>query len=98
MARVLLEQVSRHVGAVRVIENADLQIADREFLALVGPSGCGKTTILRSIAGLEMTTVWSPVSTAMNSIVQRSATPQAAMDTAQREVEQAIQPRRNSHA
>jgi arabinogalactan oligomer/maltooligosaccharide transport system substrate-binding protein len=40
---------------------------------------------------LEMTMVWSPVSTAMNSIVQRSATPQAAMDTAQREVEQAIQ-------
>lgn len=40
---------------------------------------------------LEMTMVWSPVSTAMNSIVQRSATPKAAMDTAQREVEQAIQ-------
>ena len=40
---------------------------------------------------LEMTMVWSPVSTAMNSIVQRSVTPKAAMDTAQREVEQAIQ-------
>jgi arabinogalactan oligomer/maltooligosaccharide transport system substrate-binding protein len=40
---------------------------------------------------LEMTMVWSPVSTAMNSIVQRSATPKAAMDAAQREVEQAIQ-------
>jgi arabinogalactan oligomer/maltooligosaccharide transport system substrate-binding protein len=40
---------------------------------------------------LEMTMAWSPLSTAMNSIVQRSATPQAAMDTAQREVEQAIQ-------
>jgi arabinogalactan oligomer/maltooligosaccharide transport system substrate-binding protein len=40
---------------------------------------------------LEMTMVWSPVSTAMNSIVQRSATPKAAMDTAQREVELAIQ-------
>jgi arabinogalactan oligomer/maltooligosaccharide transport system substrate-binding protein len=40
---------------------------------------------------LEMTMVWSPVSTAMNSIVQRSATPKAAMDIAQRETEQAIQ-------
>jgi arabinogalactan oligomer/maltooligosaccharide transport system substrate-binding protein len=40
---------------------------------------------------VEMTMVWSPVSTAMNSIVQRSATPKAAMDAAQREVEQAIQ-------
>ena len=40
---------------------------------------------------LEMTMVWSPLATAMNSIVQRSATPQAAMDAAQREVEQSIQ-------
>jgi arabinogalactan oligomer/maltooligosaccharide transport system substrate-binding protein len=39
---------------------------------------------------LEMTMVWSPLSTAMNSIVQHSAKPQAAMDAAQREVEQAI--------
>lgn len=39
---------------------------------------------------LEMTMVWSPLSTAMNGIVQHSATPQAAMDAAQREVEQAI--------
>ena len=31
----------------------DLDIADREFIALVGPSGCGKSTTLRMIAGLE---------------------------------------------
>lgn len=40
---------------------------------------------------LEMTMAWSPVSTAMNSIVQHWATPKAAMDAAQREVELAIQ-------
>jgi multiple sugar transport system ATP-binding protein len=53
MARVLLERISKHFGTVRVIENIDLQIADREFLVLVGPSGCGKSTALRLIAGLE---------------------------------------------
>lgn len=30
-----------------------LEVAEREFLAIVGPSGCGKTTTLRLIAGLE---------------------------------------------
>lgn len=39
---------------------------------------------------VEMTMVWSPVSTAMNTIVQKAATPKAAMDTAQKEVEETI--------
>jgi len=39
---------------------------------------------------VEMTMVWSPASTAMNTIVQGSATPKAAMDIAQKEVEESI--------
>ena len=35
------------------MKDVDLEIADREFVALVGPSGCGKSTTLRMIAGLE---------------------------------------------
>jgi len=35
------------------VHGIDLDIADREFIALVGPSGCGKSTTLRMIAGLE---------------------------------------------
>lgn len=35
---------------------------------------------------VEMTMVWSPVTTAMNTIVQGSATPKAAMDEAEKEV------------
>lgn len=38
----------------------------------------------------EMTMVWSPATTAMNTIVKKSATPKAAMDMAQREVEERI--------
>lgn len=36
-----------------VVNNANLEISDGEFVVLVGPSGCGKSTILRMIAGLE---------------------------------------------
>ena len=31
----------------------DLEVKDREFVAIVGPSGCGKTTCMRMAAGLE---------------------------------------------
>src|SRR5205807_5690398 len=35
------------------VSEADIQIADGEFIILVGPSGCGKSTMLNMIAGLE---------------------------------------------
>ena len=38
----------------------------------------------------EMTVMWSPATTAMNTIIRRAATPQAALDTAQRTVEKDI--------
>lgn len=38
----------------------------------------------------EMTMVWSPVTTAMNTIVKKAATPKAALDQAQREIEERI--------
>ena len=44
---------ARITGEVRAVIDANLTIADKEFVVLVGPSGCGKTTTLRMIAGLE---------------------------------------------
>jgi NitT/TauT family transport system ATP-binding protein len=38
------------------LENVNLTVADKEFVALVGPSGCGKTTCLRMAAGFEVPT------------------------------------------
>lgn len=34
------------------VENADLDVADGEFVAIVGPTGCGKSTLLNASAGL----------------------------------------------
>jgi NitT/TauT family transport system ATP-binding protein len=38
------------------LSDIDLEVADKEFVALVGPSGCGKTTLLRMAAGLDFPT------------------------------------------
>jgi lactose/L-arabinose transport system ATP-binding protein len=56
MAGVSLRNVAKRFGAVAVIHDANLEVADGEFVVFVGPSGCGKTTLLRMIAGLEDTT------------------------------------------
>lgn len=56
MARVFLNQVSKHFGDFVAVDDLNLDIQDKEFVTLVGPSGCGKTTTLRMIAGLEKAT------------------------------------------
>lgn len=35
------------------MDGLDLEVAPREFLAILGPSGCGKSTLLRLIASLD---------------------------------------------
>ena len=57
MAEVVLKKVNKvFSGNVIAVKDADLEVADREFVVLVGPSGCGKSTFLRMIAGLEEST------------------------------------------
>ncbi len=53
MAKIELRSLVKFFGALQVVHDVDLEIADKELLVLVGPSGCGKSTILRMIAGLE---------------------------------------------
>jgi multiple sugar transport system ATP-binding protein len=53
MASISLRKVGKSFGALKVVHDIDLEIADKEFIILVGPSGCGKSTTLRMIAGLE---------------------------------------------
>jgi ABC-type sugar transport system ATPase subunit len=53
MAGVELSNIHKSFGAVEVIRDLSLTVADGSFCALLGPSGCGKSTLLRMIAGLE---------------------------------------------
>jgi multiple sugar transport system ATP-binding protein len=53
MASVTLKHVCKTFGALRVVDDVCIDIADGEFMVLLGPSGCGKSTTLRMIAGLE---------------------------------------------
>jgi len=56
MAEIRIERVAKSFGAVTVLNDISLSVADGNFVALLGPSGCGKTTLLRIIAGLETQT------------------------------------------
>jgi putative ABC transport system ATP-binding protein len=54
--RGVTKQYLRDTVAVPVLEGLDLDIEEREFLALMGPSGSGKTTLLNLLAGLDVPT------------------------------------------
>lgn len=47
-----LEQVAVRLGAARILEGLDLEVAAGEAVGLVGPNGSGKTTLLRLLATL----------------------------------------------
>ena len=53
---IRFDQVSRHFGEVKAVDNTDLEIRDGEFFSMLGPSGSGKTTCLRMIAGFDRPT------------------------------------------
>ena len=40
-------------GKIRVLENVNLDIADKEFIAIMGPSGTGKSTILHLLGCID---------------------------------------------
>jgi len=58
MSKVTLQGVQKidpnsHSSQLGGASDFNLEIRDKEFLALVGPVGAGKTALLRAIAGLE---------------------------------------------
>jgi len=53
---IRFDQVSRHFGEVKAVDQTDLEIRDGEFFSMLGPSGSGKTTCLRMIAGFDRPT------------------------------------------
>ncbi len=49
---IVVRGLRKRYGTLCVFEGVDLEVGEREIVALVGPSGCGKTTLLRCIDGL----------------------------------------------
>ena len=56
MADLVLKNVEKAYGEVKVLKDINLDIKTGELIVFVGPSGCGKSTLLRMIAGLEKIT------------------------------------------
>lgn len=52
---VELRHVFKFFNKEPAVHGVDLDVKQGEFFSILGPSGCGKTTILRLIAGFEMT-------------------------------------------
>lgn len=50
---VSLRSASQHYGALRVLEQIDLDVLQGERVALIGPNGAGKSTLMRLLAGVE---------------------------------------------
>ncbi len=49
---IRLQQLVKHYGSHKVVDDLSLEIPDGEFFVLLGSSGSGKTTVLHMIAGL----------------------------------------------
>jgi len=47
-----LRNITKKFGAVRAVDEINLDVGEHEFVCILGPSGCGKTTLLRIVAGL----------------------------------------------
>lgn len=47
-----LKRVSRHFGALKVLEGAELLVPRGAMVGVIGPNGAGKTTVFNIIAGV----------------------------------------------
>jgi multiple sugar transport system ATP-binding protein len=52
MHSISVKDLTLNFGAVSVLKNMNLDVAEGEFIVLLGPSGCGKSTLLNCLAGL----------------------------------------------
>jgi polar amino acid transport system ATP-binding protein len=48
--------VTKRYGALTVLDDLNLDVAEGEMVTVIGPSGSGKTTVLRMLMTLEPST------------------------------------------
>jgi multiple sugar transport system ATP-binding protein len=53
VASLSLQNLARHYGKVRAVDDLSVEVPEGAFVTLLGPSGCGKSTTLNLIAGLD---------------------------------------------
>ena len=49
---LLIENLSRHFGDFRAVDQLDLSVAGGEIVGLLGPNGAGKTTTVKMLMGM----------------------------------------------
>jgi len=52
--KVVLETkgISKHYFGVKALDNVDMQLYEKEIIAVVGDNGAGKTTLIKVISGV----------------------------------------------
>ena len=53
---IRIQNISKKYGQLLAVDNVSFDLEKGELFSLLGPSGCGKTTLLRILAGFEITT------------------------------------------
>jgi ABC-type polar amino acid transport system ATPase subunit len=53
MSMISVKQLTKRFGSHAILKGIDLEVQEREVIAIIGPSGSGKSTVLRCVNFLE---------------------------------------------